>query len=130
MQLSLFIFFFEHSLPTFDLVAQLAALVLRVVHDGRGRRRSKAVFLYLAPVPLLPGQHALVTLPLVQVVPGLGEVHVEATRVFLVRAGAQADAITCRRNRDFFFSPFLMSRSQRLEGERRRRKGENYQLNG
>lgn len=99
MQLSLFIFFFEHSLPTFDLVAQLAALVLRVVHDGRGRRRSKAVFLYLAPVPLLPGQHALVTLPLVQVVPGLGEVHVEATRVFLVRAGAQADAITCRRNR-------------------------------
>lgn len=87
---------------TFDLVPQLAALVLRVVHDGGRGWRSKAVFLYLPPVPLFPGQHALATLPLIQVVPGLGKVHVEATRVFLVCAGAQADAVTCRENKGFF----------------------------
>lgn len=102
-QLSAQTFLHFVSLPTFDLVAQLAALVLRVVHDGRRRRRSEAVFLHLAPVPFFPGHHALATLPLVQVVPGLGEVHVEATRVLLVRAGAQTDAITCRRNRGLFF---------------------------
>lgn len=107
---------------TFDLVPELAALVLGVVHDGWRWRRSKAVFLYLAPVPLFPGQHALPTLPLVQVVPGLGKVHVEATRVFLVRAGAQADAITCGKNKGFVFS-LITSRSQRLRKVRGRGRG-------
>lgn len=95
---------------TFDLVPELAALVLRVVHDGWRGWRSKAVFLDLAPVPLFPGQHALATLPLIQVVPGLGKIHVEATRVFLVRAGAQADAITCGKSK-FSFS-VIRSKSQ------------------
>ncbi|TNN71266.1 hypothetical protein EYF80_018468 [Liparis tanakae] len=81
-------------LPTFDLVSQLAALVLRVVDDGRRGGRPEAVLLHLAPVPLLSGQHALVTLPLIEVVSGLGEVHVETARVFLVSAGAQTDTLT------------------------------------
>lgn len=80
--------------PTFDLVSQLAALVLRVVDDGRRRGRPEAIFLHLAPVPLLSGQHSLATLPLIEVVSGLGKVHVKTTSVFFVCAGAQTDTIT------------------------------------
>lgn len=79
---------------TFDLVSELAALVLCVVDDGRRGGRPEAVLLYLAPVALLSGQHALVTLPLVEVISGLSEVHVETTGVFLICAGAQTDTIT------------------------------------
>ena len=86
-------------LLTFDLVSQLAALVLREVDDGRRGGRSEAILLHLTPVPLLSGQHALVTLPLIEVVSGLGEVHVETTGVFFVRAGAQTNTVTCGRGR-------------------------------
>lgn len=74
--------------PTFDFVPQLAALVLRVVDDRRRRRRSQTVLLHLAAVSLFSRQHPLTTLPLVQIVPGLGEVHVKTTSVFFIRAGA------------------------------------------
>lgn len=84
-------------MPTFDLVSQLAALVLRVVDDGRRGGRPEKILLYLAPVPLLPGKHSLATLPLVEVVSGLGEVHVEAARVLFVCAGAQAYTVTYER---------------------------------
>ena len=73
--------------PTFELLGQQGGLVLRVVHDGRWRGRPQAVLLQLAPVPLLAGAHPLLALPLVEVVPRLGEVHVQAARVLLVRAG-------------------------------------------
>lgn len=81
-------------LPTFDLVSQLAALMLGVVDDRRRRRRSEAILLHLTSVPLLSGQHALTTLPLIEVISGLGKVHMETAGVFFVRAGAQADTIT------------------------------------
>lgn len=81
-------------LPTFDLVSQLAALMLRVVDNWRRRRRSETILLHLTPVPLLSGQHALATLPLVEVISGLGKVHVKTASVFFVCAGAQADTIT------------------------------------
>lgn len=82
------------SLPTFDLFSQLAALVFRVVHNWRGGRRSETILLHLAPVPLLSGQHALAAFPLVKIVSGLCKVHMEATCVFFVRAGAQPDTVT------------------------------------
>lgn len=81
-------FYILKSRPTFDLVSQLATLVLWVVDDWRRGGRSEAILLHLAPVPLLPGQHALATLPLVEVVSGLSEVHVKTARVFFVCAGA------------------------------------------
>lgn len=80
--------------PTFDLFSQLAALVFRVMDNRRGGRRSEPVLLHLAPVPLLSGQHALVTFPLIKIIPGLCKVHVETACVFFVRAGAQPDTVT------------------------------------
>ncbi len=73
--------------------------MLRVVDDGRRGGWSEAILLHLAPVPLLSGQHALATLPLIQVISGLGEVHMETSSVFFVCAGAQADTITYGRQR-------------------------------
>lgn len=81
-----------HSV-TFDFVSQLAALVLGVVDNGRRGWRPQAILLHLAPMPLLSGQHTLATLPLIQVVSGLGKVHVQTTSVFFVGAGAQTDTI-------------------------------------
>lgn len=78
---------------TFDLVSQLAALVLRIVDNWWRGRRAEPVLLHLAAVTLLSGQHALATLPLVQVISGLGKVHVKPTRVFFVCAGAQTDPV-------------------------------------
>lgn len=83
-----------NSLPTFNLFSQLAAFVFRVVHNRRGGWRSQSILLHLAPVPLLSGQHALATFPLVKIVSGLRKVHMETTRVFFVRAGAQPDTVT------------------------------------
>lgn len=87
-----------HRLPpsrsTFDLVSQLAALVFRIMDDWRRGWRPEAILLHLSSVPLLSGQHALATLPLIQVVPGLGKVHVESTCVLFVGAGTQADSIS------------------------------------
>ena len=80
---------------TFDLVAQLAALVLGVVDNGRGGGWAEQVLLDAPAVPLLPRQHALCALPLVQVVPRLRKVHVQPPCVLLIRAGAQPDPIPC-----------------------------------
>lgn len=80
---------------TFDFVSQLATLVLGVVDNGRRGWWPQAILLHLAPVPLLSGQHALAALPLVQVVSGLGEVHVQTARVFFVCTGSQTDTIPC-----------------------------------
>lgn len=82
------------SMSTFDLVSQLAALMLRIVDNGRRGRRPQAIFFHLASVTFLSGQHALATFPLVKVIPGLCEVDVEATGVFFVCAGTQTDTIT------------------------------------
>lgn len=77
----------QRQAPTFELLGQQGGLVLRVVHDGRWRGRPQAVLLQLAPVPLLAGAHPLLALPLVEVVPRLGKVHVQAARILFVRAG-------------------------------------------
>lgn len=82
------------SLPTFDLFSQLAALMFRVVDNWRGGWRSESILLHLAPVPLLSGQHALVTFPLIKIVSGLCKVHMETACVFFVCAGAQPDTVT------------------------------------
>lgn len=66
-----------------------------VVHDGGRRGRAEALLGQAAPVPLLARQHALLALPLVQIVPRLRKVHVQPARVLLVRAGAQPDAVPC-----------------------------------
>ena len=49
-----------------------------------------------AAVPLLPGEQPLFTLPLVQVIPGLGEVHVDPPRVLLISAGANTHPVPWR----------------------------------
>lgn len=58
---------------------------------------------------LLAGQHALLALPLVQIIPRLRKVHVQPTRVLLVRAGAQPDAVAWQEGR-------LVSRTGDLPG--------------
>ena len=50
----------------------------------------------LAAVPLLPGEQPLLTLPLVQVVPSLGEVNVDPPRVLLIGAGADTHPVPWR----------------------------------
>ena len=63
------------------------------MNDGGRGGGSEEVLLHPPPVSLLSGQHALVTLPLIQVVSGLGKVHVETARVLLVGTGAQTDTV-------------------------------------
>lgn len=81
---------------TFELLGHHAALVVGVVDDGRRGGRAEALLGQAAPVPLLARQHALLALPLIQVIPRLRKVHVQPPHVLLVRAGAQPDAVACR----------------------------------
>lgn len=85
----------DDKVHTFDFFPQLAAFVLWVVNDGRWGRWTQTVLLYPAPVSFFSRQHALPALPLVQVVSGLSVVHVQPTRVLLIRAGAETDPVTC-----------------------------------
>lgn len=88
--------------------------MLGVVDDWRRRRRSEAILLHLTSVPLLSGQHALTTLPLIEVISGLGKVHMETACVFFVCAGAQADTITCGKQR------FQIKKKQKQKGDLRK----------
>lgn len=79
---------------TFQLLGQQGGLVLGVVHYGRRRGRPQPILLQLAPVPLLTGAHPLLAFPLVEVVPGLGKVHVKAAWILFVRARPQSHPVT------------------------------------
>lgn len=78
---------------TFQLLCNNAALMVRVMHNRRWGGWVEA-FLFQPPaMALLPCQHALLALPLVEVIPSLGKIHVQAPSVLLVSAGTQPDAI-------------------------------------
>lgn len=53
----------------------------------------EALLLQPPAMALLPCQHALLALPLIEVIPSLGKIHVQAPSVLLVSAGTQPDAI-------------------------------------
>lgn len=78
---------------TLQFLSNNTALVVGVVHDGRRGGRAESLLLQPPAVALLPRQHALLTFPLVQIIPSLSKIHVQAPGVLLVSAGAQPDAI-------------------------------------
>lgn len=93
--------------------------MLGVVNDGRRGRRAQAVLLYPAPVSFFSRQHALPALPLVQVVSGLSVIHVQPARVLLIRAGAEADPVTCAEEPDQKINRFPRRRESSVPvGER------------
>lgn len=82
---------------TFQFLSDNAALVVGVMDDGRRGGRAEALLLQPPAMALLSRQHPLLTFPLVQIVPSLSKIHVQAPSILLVRAGAQPDAIAWQR---------------------------------
>jgi len=82
---------------TFQFLGDNAALVVGVVDDRRWGGRAEALLFQPPAMAFLPRQHPLLALPLVQVIPSLGKVHVQPPRVLLVGAGAQPDAVAWQR---------------------------------
>lgn len=78
---------------TFQFLSNNTALMVGVVHDRRRGGRVESLLLQPPAMALLPRQHALLTFPLVQIIPSLSKIHVQAPSILLVSAGAQPDAI-------------------------------------
>jgi len=80
---------------TFEVLEQDGGLVVREMCDGWGTGGVEQVVLHLPVVSVLPRQQSLVALPLVQVVPCLGVVHVQPASVCLVVTVSYLHAVTC-----------------------------------
>lgn len=97
---------------TFQLLGNDAALVVGVMDDGGRGGRAEALLFQPPAMTLLSRQHPLLALPLVQIIPSLSEVHVQAPSILLVGAGAQPDAIAWQRGQSARTGPGTCLRLQ------------------
>lgn len=86
---------------TFQLLSNDAALVVGVMDDGGWGGRAEALLFQPPAMTLLSRQHPLLALPLIQIIPSLSEVHVQAPSILLVGAGTQPDAIAWQRGQEW-----------------------------
>lgn len=77
----------------FQFLSNNAALMVGVMDDRRWGGWAEALLFQPPAMALLSCQHPLLTFPLIQIIPSLSKIYMQAPSILLVSAGAQPDAI-------------------------------------